>query len=276
MLKAALAFVPLLAGYLFVSTWFPTSYLIKREDSQKVYFRAAYWGIWLFLLSFAFMSMMRTELGSFIAFLNSWREQVILNDGKKAADFDLMFWMLVLGVTLGLGTVGGYLLNWLTAFVSTPRKELVRLLVRLYKKNKANFWATIYSFAKRSAVRHAIRALNSDLDIILLRAMEENMPVSITLGHGKVYIGYVTGSIEPGEKREMLRILPLASGYREGDAMKLKLTTWYVAVYQQFANDNTLSHLRPELFEIVLPLSEMKSINLFDVHAYQAFQKQPV
>lgn len=41
MLKAALAFVPLLAGYIFVTTWYQTSFLIKREDSQKVYFRAA-------------------------------------------------------------------------------------------------------------------------------------------------------------------------------------------------------------------------------------------
>jgi hypothetical protein len=41
MLKAALAFFPLIAGYLFVSTWHQTRYLIKREDSQKVYIKAA-------------------------------------------------------------------------------------------------------------------------------------------------------------------------------------------------------------------------------------------
>ncbi len=100
------------------------------------------------------------------------------------------------------------------------------------------------------------------------------MPVSLTLGHGKVYVGYVTGSIEPGEKREMLRVLPLVSGYREGAEMKLKFTTWYISIYQQI-NSQNLAHLRPELFEIVLPLSEVKSVNLFDINAYNAFQQSP-
>jgi hypothetical protein len=102
--------------------------------------------------------------------------------------------------------------------------------------------------------------------------MEESMPVSISMGSGKVYVGYVTGSIEPGEAREMLRILPLVSGYRAGEAMKLEFTTWYSAIYQKFSNDNTLSHLRPELFEVVLPLGEVKSLSLFDIDAYRAFQ----
>lgn len=275
MLKAALAFAPLLAGYLFATTWYRTRYLIKREDPQKVYFRAAFWGIWLFLLAFAAMSRIRLELGPFSSFLGSLRDEQVIFTDSKTAHVDLAFWLLVLGVTLGLGTVGGYLLNWLFAFIAIPPKELLRLMVRLIKGKGGNVLSIIYGFSKRSAVKHAIHAFNSDLDILLLRAMEENMPVSITMGHGKVYVGYVTGSIKPGEKIEMLRILPLVSGYREGDAMRLKFTTWYIAVYQQFTKDNTLSHLRPELFEVVLPLSELKSINLFDVHAYQAFQKQP-
>lgn len=273
MLKAALAFVPLLAGYIFVITWFQTRYLIQREDSQKVYFRAAFWGIWLFLLAFGALSWGRPELKPVVAFLNTWNEQVILTDGK-AANVDLMFWLVVLATTLGLGTVGGFVLNWLFALAKVPFREVIRLIVRVVKRRNANFFASIYGYSKRAAVKKAIYALNSDLDIVLLRAMEENMPVSITLGHGKVYVGYVTGSIEPGEKREMLRILPLVSGYREGDAMKLKLTTWYISIYKKF-NEEKLSHLRPELFEVVLPLSEVKSVNLFDIHAYRAFQQEP-
>ena len=97
------------------------------------------------------------------------------------------------------------------------------------------------------------------------------MPVSITLASSKVYVGFVTGSIEPGEQREMLRILPLVSGYRQGEAMKLRFSTWYSSIYEQFSVGE-LSHLRPELFEIVLPLADVKSLNLFDIHAYNAFQ----
>lgn len=273
MLNAALAFVPLLSGYIFVTTWYQTRYLIQREDSQKVYFRAAFWGVWLFLLAFAVLSWLRPDLNQLIQFLNSWRGQVILTDGQ-VKPIDLMFWLLVLATTLLLGLWGGFLLNWLFAIWATPFKELVRLLVRAAKRRDVAFFASIYGFAKRAAVQRAIYALNSDLDIVLLRAMEANMPVSLTLGHGKVYVGYVTGSIEPGEKREMLRVLPLVSGYREGAEMKLKFTTWYISIYQQI-NSQNLAHLRPELFEIVLPLSEVKSVNLFDINAYNAFQQSP-
>ena len=273
MLKAALAFIPLLSGYIFVITWYQTSYLIQREDSQKVYFRAAFWGIWLFLLAFGLLSWLKPELKGFLQFLSLWHEQAIFTDGK-APHVDLMFWLMTLAATFLLGSFGGYLLNWLFAIYAIPFQEVVRLLIRVAKRRDVSFFASIYSYSKRAAVKRAIQALNSDLDIVLLRAMEENMPISVTLGHGKVYVGYVTGSIEPGEKREMLRLLPIVSGYRDGDAMKLKFTTWYVAVYQQF-NEQNLSHLRPELFEVVLPLTEVMSVNLFDIEAYNAFQQAP-
>ncbi|KZX63969.1 hypothetical protein GXB82_05530 [Pseudomonas stutzeri] len=274
MFKAALAFVPLLAGYIFVTTWYQTSFLIKREDSQKVYFRAAFWGLWLFMLAFAALSWLRPTLDPLLSFFGTWREQEILTDGAPATHIELMFWVITLASTLVLGMVGGYLLNWLFAFWSIPKQELLRLAVRLVKGRDVNFISSIYSFSKLAAVRRAIHAMNSDLDILLLRALEESMPVSISLGSGKVYVGYVTGSIDPGEKREMLRILPLVSGYRAGESMKLEFTTWYSAIYQQFSRDNTLSHLRPELFEVILPLGEVKSMSLFDIDAYRAFQAE--
>lgn len=273
MLKAALAFVPLLAGYIFVTTWFHTSYMIKREDSQKVYFRAAFWGLWLFMLAFTILTWQRHSLTPLLSFLGQWSEQSILTDGESS-HVDLMFWLIVLAFTLLLGMIGGYVLNWLFGFLSTPLREWIRLAGRLYKRRDVAFLRSIYGSSMRAAVKKAIHAINSDLDILLLRAMEENMPVSITLGSGKVYVGFVTGAIEPGEKREMLRILPLASGYRAGESMKLKFTTQYGSIYQKFANDSSLSHLRPQLFEIVLPLSEVMTLNLFDIEAYKAFQQE--
>jgi hypothetical protein len=272
MFNAALTFIPLLAGYIFVSTWYQTRYLIKREDTQKLYFRAAFWGLWLFLLAFGLISSVREQLAPVISFLHAWGDQSVLTDGK-ASRVDVMFWVIVLTTTLGFGTLGGYLLNWVFAIKALTFKEFVRRAIRRIKGRDTKFLAGIYDYSKRDAIKHAIHALNSDMDLVLLRAMEKNMPISVTLSHGKVYVGYVTGAIEPGEKREMLRILPFVSGYRAGEEMKLKFTTWYTSVYQKFAKDESLSHLNPELFEIVFPLSEIKSINLFDIDAYQAFQK---
>lgn len=66
----------------------------------------------------------------------------------------------------------------------------------------------------------------------------------------------------------------MVSGYRAGEEMKLCFTTWYINVYQRFKKDESLSLLNPELFEVAFPLSEIKTINLFDIKAYQAFQQE--
>lgn len=271
MLKAALAFIPLLAGYLFVSTWHETRYLIKREDSQKLYIRAAFWGLWLFFLSLGITFKLRPELESGLAFFRTWDAQAALLE-DKAGKIDTAFWVVVLMGTLVAGLLGGYLLNWLQAFYVISFRELFRLVVRLVKGRDFRFLSSVYEYSNRAALKRAIQVLNSDLDLILLRALEVGMPICVTLGSGKVYVGYVTGAIDPGDKRDMLRILPFVSGYRASESMKLTFTTWYTDVYQKFAQDESLGHLNPELFEVVFPLSEVMSVNLFDIQAYQAFQ----
>lgn len=272
MLKAALAFVPLLAGYLFVSTWHETRYLIKREDSQKLYIRAAFWGIWLFLLAFAAVAFFDEYLNSILSYIRSWRAQADLLE-DKGGKIDTAFWLVVLVLTLGLGLFGGFLLNWILAFKTISFKELFRLAIRRLKSRDVRFLSLVYEYSNKSALKTAIQHLNADLELILMRSLEQSMPICVTLGHGKVYVGYLTGAIDPGDKRDMIRILPFVSGYRAPEGLKLHFTTWYTSLYQQFSNDPSLSHLSPDLFEIVFPLSEVKSVNLFDIDAYQAFQK---
>lgn len=120
MFKAALAFVPLLAGYIFVTTWYQTSFLIKREDSQKVYFRAAFWGLWLFMLAFAALSWLRPTLDPLLSFFGTWREQEILTDGAPATHIELMFWVITLASTLVLGMVGGVSLELVVCLLEHP------------------------------------------------------------------------------------------------------------------------------------------------------------
>ncbi|MBK5299709.1 MULTISPECIES: hypothetical protein [Gammaproteobacteria] len=273
MLKAALAFFPLIAGYLFVTTWHKTRYLIKREDSQKIYIRAAFWGIWLFLLAFTFVTSIKQDVEPYLAFVRVWADLAILQDSSDR-QIDTAFWVLVLFSTLALGMFGGYLLNWSLAFGTISRKEFFRLLVRRVKHRDPHFFRQIYDYSTRAALKKVIHDLNADLEIIVMRALELTMPVSVTMGNGKVYIGYVTGAIDPGDKRDMLRILPVVSGYRAGEEMTLRFTTWYTTVYQRFKKDESLSHLNPELFEVAFPLSEIRAINLFDAEAYQAFQQE--
>jgi len=53
MFQALVAFLTVMSGYVFVSTWHHTRYLLLRQPSQRIYFRSAFWGIWLFVLALA-------------------------------------------------------------------------------------------------------------------------------------------------------------------------------------------------------------------------------
>lgn len=277
MFKAALAFIPLLSGYIFVTTWFRTSFHIQRDNSQKVYFRAAFWGFWLFLLSFGIATFYRHELQPYLGFMNLWREQSILTDGE-ALPINLMFWVVCLALTLMLGMLGGFMLNWLTAIRHTHVSFYVYGIYVIITKKDHGFFEKLkrlqrdlYLNAKTAEIDLAIRGFNSEIEIILLRALEQGMPISVTTS-SKVYVGYVMGAIESEPKRESLRILPVVSGYRESETMKVKFTTYYAALYKQFNADPSLHHLHPSFFELVIPASDIKSINLFDIKAYLAFQ----
>lgn len=270
MLKAAFALIPLLAGYVFISTWLATKYLIKREDSQKLYIRAAFWGLWLFLLAFALTYQIKDSVLAGLIFFRSLMDSVPFEVANEK--IDNAFWVLTLTITLIIGTFGGYFLNWLYAIYVTPKKKLATIVLDRLIGGKNPALSAIYNYARRDAVRGAITVMNADLELILLRSMEENMPVCVTLGHGKVYVGLITGSIDPGDKRDMLRVLPLVSGYRKSDDYKITFTTSYISLYRLCTEGSELEHLDPSKFEIVFPHCEIKSVNLFDINAYNAFQ----
>lgn len=319
MLKAALAFIPLLSGYIFVSTWLRTRYQIQRDNSQKVYFRAAFWGIWFFLLSFGLATYFRGSLNPVLVFFNTWREQAILTDGQNVA-FNSIFWLVCLGGTLLLGMTSGYVFNLIVAIRKVPlgfyahaftgpefksynnhlkhnqcsnQKAIVgsplalgyridltwllqlyrcALLVIYWLRKLLEIRHDWYGYAKMYQIRNAIYDFNSEVEIMLLRALEYTMPVFVTTP-SKVYVGYVMGSIEAESKRESLRILPVISGYREEPTRKVVFTTSYMDIYGKFNTDQTLEHLRFELFEVVISADDIKTISLFDVKAYLAFQE---
>lgn len=137
----------------------------------------------------------------------------------------------------------------------------------------SRFWS-LRTQARTHAVRYAIESLNADFELILLRSLEQTIPVSVTLKSAKVYVGYVVGVITPGDPRDMLRILPYVSGFRRPSDFKVEFTTFYTAIYKKIREAGGLSHLSAENFKLALPIADIQSISLFDIAAYVEFQTQ--
>jgi hypothetical protein len=123
-------------------------------------------------------------------------------------------------------------------------------------------------WTKENQGEKATRGYGSPLEQLLLKALKEKKYVMVSLTNGKVYIGRVTTSLAPEDDRSFA-LLPIKSGYREGEKQRLELTTHYDHAYQEMFEGE------PDPFEViadfgvVIPVKEVVSATLFrpDIYA---------
>lgn len=103
----------------------------------------------------------------------------------------------------------------------------------------------------------------------LLRDAEvQDELVSITLSSRKFYVGYVAGTTDLRPSEKYFRILPILSGYRHPERLTFEVTVNYADLVRDPNRD-------PGDLVIVLPLSEVRSANLFDEKQYADHFRSP-
>lgn len=102
MFYTLLAFWVVLSGYCFVSTWHWTRYLLKRLPSQQLYFRSAFWGGLLFILSTVLAPYV--ELSAIFVNVNEQLSKSLTISELDSAPVQLVTYALVTSL---LGLFGG-------------------------------------------------------------------------------------------------------------------------------------------------------------------------
>ena len=74
-------------------------------------------------------------------------------------------------------------------------------------------WNRLIRNSKHAAVLSAIDG--HEFERLLLDGLKSGVPILFTLRTGKVYLGWVVSTADPRRDRKWVRILPLASGYRD-------------------------------------------------------------
>jgi hypothetical protein len=142
---------------------------------------------------------------------------------------------------------------------------------------------------------------SSDANLrLLFRAAMLRKLIMVTLKSSKVYVGQpLIPDFEPSVRLASIRLLPLASGYRN-EAKRVIFTTHYDDIDERLAdpdvvNDEPLRDRQDPLrvdmaslsvagqsvpvdvedFGIVVPWSEVESATIFDANIYNAFQSNP-
>jgi hypothetical protein len=240
-LEAAFALLlPLVAGYLYVSSCNQLKYKLARDDGHRLYFRIAYFGVLHFLLTAAVLSLAYWFLEDQSAFQEARDRAVelvkpLLKEPEKAPDAQVGF-LLICTLSVALGR-----------FLPHADNSLF--------KGKAE-----------QAVLDA--ASQDDLELLLLEAAIQYKSISVTTSSGKVYVGLVVQTGEPKTNRRVIALLPFMSGYRT-ETGKVIFTTFYDEIYQERAKERDDEESND--FRLILPTDKLVSISFFDIKVYEAF-----
>lgn len=230
--------LPLVGGYFFVKNCLLTSYQVAREAGHRLYFRAIFAGIVLLFVAI----LVRATLASLFEFYSSLEffvaslaAPIVAGDmGNNPAILAVSIYALLLGISV-----------WYPLNKCLPRSRLLEWAIR-----------------------------DNDVECLLWEAASRSMPVAVTMENRKVYVGFLTTAVDPSQSRRTLSLLPLRSGYRDVTDGTLKFTTNYYRLYEDaVGHKDRLPDLVIGDFEIVLPMDRMQSINLFDLEAYEEFQR---
>jgi hypothetical protein len=242
---AAVFALSLLGGYYFASYWRLTAFSTKREEGHHLYFRAALFGVVLFLLAL----LLRFCMISFSPVYARWDAQI--------ADYVLP----VLKEESGMAPTE-----------ATRRAEWV--ITAAYSLVLAPLCAWLLNVCRLPSRANALRRTVSGLDKLLLQAQQLESPVAFTLHSGKIYIGMVVDTLDPSQDADVVTILPILSGLRD-ELGRTKLTTDYEHVYSALqagrASALGLSSDWLERFRLAIRIESITSAALFSPAVYAEF-----
>jgi hypothetical protein len=231
--------LPLIGGYHYVRLCTYVRYSVAREDGHRLYFRVAYYGVLLFLVSLILLSGLYAALQGFSWFQEAQR---LIEAGLGPLFKDQNHAMAQIG----------FLLICLT---SIPLGRWSPWVINgLFKK-----------LSERALWEAA--ALN-ELEELLL-ALTTARSISITLSSNKVYVGFALSTFLPPTDRRFISVLPMMSGYRTEEG-RVVFTTFYDKQI-----DSAPAEAKNDEFNLVLPIDKMLSISFFDIAIYARFNAGP-
>ena len=247
---SVLLLLALTGGFIFTYRWRLTYFLSRREEGQRLLFVAASAAFPLLLVSSGSLWVANRFLPTCLTdpVGNVWS---VLVEPYVAGTFD---------ASTFAAFFGAFLWGW-----------ILPLLLNIY-------------YTADRASNLIIDRYAGELEKLMYRAMGDFLLVSITLDSRKVYVGWPVRALIPDPRRAdirpHIRLQPAISGYREEETQELVFTTDYERVYQRIEEETIPGlgedeQLRKEDLQMVIPVEEIRSVNLFSADIEQEWFKLP-
>jgi hypothetical protein len=114
------------------------------------------------------------------------------------------------------------------------------------------------------------RAPDDPLQALLGRSLREAKPLLLTLRSRKVYVGFVT-YFENRTTGTWIGILPVLSGYRDSETLRVSFTDDYRGVLKKIQGGEI--DVSPSDLEIAILADEVVSANIFDTRMYELMDR---
>ena len=127
-------------------------------------------------------------------------------------------------------------------------------------------------YSDEKAARRADERAGNLIELLVAESIEHQKLVEISLKNRKVYVGFALkiGKVSHGESD--IELVPMVSGYRDGDTQDLEITTNYAPIIRKSLEESF--GLMYEDFRVVIPMTEISSARVFLPQAYKLFQQE--
>lgn len=264
-MDVALFFVlPLIGGFAFATQFLLLRYRTGREESQRLYYRAALYGV-IFAGAGVFLHhAARAGFPTYNAFIDNVAAGVVLpllEKERVSQAVPLSQAAARARVELAAVCIYAFILGVLTPLWN----QVLRLLDFLWTRMPA---AT--GQGRRSFLSTLNRqAITDHLEGLLADALTAATPIQATLSNSKVYVGSVLESLDPASPAKYFKIQPWMSGHRSSDTGKVDFNTFYDSVL--IGLDEEEAKRRAATFQLVIPIDKVVSASGFDFDAYEQF-----
>lgn len=242
-MTALVLVVILISGYLYVIRSVAARYVFKRLKGWDGYFYVASWGV-----LFACVAWLLTVLLSLLMDLPDWINKEIRNTVSVSDGFSNYRYLMFAVISLLLTVISGSIRK---CYIRADQNRWIATLARV--------------------------AAGDPLESMLILAASQHFPVLVTLESRKCYVGFASCPDFEQRTVDYIQVLPLLSGYRDKDDLTLHVTTNYEHYYR--TQQSAISSVILEDFRKLIPVSDIRSISLFDSdthHRFKTAETEPI
>ncbi len=275
---ALLFFLPLIGGFFFASNFLLSLYQTAREETQRFYYRAAFYGIGFSCLGgilHYFLLAHSNEYTAAVNFVTSRFLNPLLERPATASTVGFSATAVAARADLAMVCAWGFVLGAVSPYFLNG---LLHLTDKLWSFSRVRSKNSFGVALKRPSLLLTLnrRAIKDELEKLLADSLLHESHIQVTLENGKVYVGLVTESLDPASLAKYFKMQPFMSGFRSNDDGRVHFTTFYQDVLEGID-----SQVPPELrksFQLIVPIDKVITASGFNFQAYERFQlcKEPV